>query len=233
MQSWIEFYNSAHSIYVNARHKDAHYRDVAHAITALVPNARARVLDFGCGEALHADLVAAAAAQVLLCDAAPNVRAAIAARFGADARIRVLSPREVECLPDGALDLIVANSFVQYLTTVELDAHLVLWRRLLAPTGRLVVADVIPPEVGTLSDVRALLRYAARGGFLVAACLGLARTALSPYRRLRATLTIAKYREVEFLRALRRAGLAGERLAHNLEHNPARMTFSARPSTAR
>ena len=157
MLSWREFWDSAHSIYVNERHKDVHYRDVAEQVAAFVPGPDARVLDHGCGEATHADLVAARARAVLLCDAAASVRAAIARRFAANAKIKVIAPEEIERLPPGSLDLIFANSLVQYLTEAELDAVLGLWRRLLVPDGVLVVADVIPPDVGALSDVVALL----------------------------------------------------------------------------
>src|SRR5580704_8283201 len=146
MSDWRSFWDSAHSIYVNARHKDVHYREIADQIAAFVPSPKARVLDFGCGEAIHADRVAAVAAQVLLCDQAPSVRAAIAARFAADPRIRALAPEQVEGLPDRSLDLIVANSMTQYLSPAELDRVLALWHRLLDPGGTLVVGDVIPPD---------------------------------------------------------------------------------------
>ncbi len=56
--NWLTFWDSPHSIYVNVRHKDVHYRVIAQAIAALVPSPQARVLDYGCGEALHADIVA-------------------------------------------------------------------------------------------------------------------------------------------------------------------------------
>jgi SAM-dependent methyltransferase len=230
MRDWIEFYDSPHSIYVNARHKDVHYRDIAEQIAAFVPGPQARVLDYGCGEATHADLVAKVAAQVFLCDAAPNVRALLAARFGATANIRVVAPDDVERMEDRSLDLIVANSVVQYLTRDTLTSLLALWRRLLAPDGVLIVADVIPPHVGIVSDAVALIRYAAAHGFLVAALIGLARTALSSYRQLSATLAKAHYGEAEFLGILRAAGFNAERLARNMEHNPARMTFRARPA---
>src|SRR5262245_18507829 len=162
MSDWRSFWDSEHSIYVNARHKDVHYREIAEQIAAFVPNPQARVLDFGSGDAVHADLVAAAAREVLLCDAAPSVRAAMAARFAGKPKIKVLAPEEVERLPDGSLDLIVANSVVQYLTAAELDRMLAMFRRLLARGGALIVADVIPPDVGALSDLVALLRYAVR-----------------------------------------------------------------------
>ena len=230
MATWREFWDSAHSIYVSERHKDVHYRDVAAQLAAFVPGPNARVLDHGSGEAIHADLVAAMAREVLLCDSAASVRASIAARFAGNPKIRVIAPEDVERLPDASLDLVFANSLVQYLKVAELDHMLALWRRLLVPNGVLIVADVIPPHVGALSDGLALLRYAAANGFLAAALAGLARTALSRYRRLRSELGIARYREAEFLAKLCAAGFSAERLPKNVEHNPARMTFRARPA---
>ena len=143
-------------------------------------------------------------------------------------RSRCWRPKRSSACLTASLDLIFANSLVQYLTEAELDRMLALWRRLLAPGGVLIVADVIPPSVGPLSDGLALIRYAAANGFLGAALLGLTRTALSRYARLRSELGIARYDEAEFLGKLRAAGFAAERLARNVEHNPARMTFRAR-----
>ncbi len=57
MGDWIAFWDSEHSIYVNARHRDVHYRLIAEHIREHVPPG-ATVLDYGCGEALHADIVA-------------------------------------------------------------------------------------------------------------------------------------------------------------------------------
>src|ERR1700686_1264134 len=105
MSDWRSFWDSAHSIYVNARHKDVHYREIADQIAAFVPGPGARVLDYGCGEAIHADRVAVVAGEVLLCDQAPSVRAAVAARFAADPRMRAIAPQEAEKLPDRSVDL--------------------------------------------------------------------------------------------------------------------------------
>jgi SAM-dependent methyltransferase len=230
MTDWRTFWDSDHSIYVNARHKDVHYRDIAEQVAAFVPGKSARVLDYGCGEALHAELVAAVAGEVLLSDSAPTVRGQMATRFARNPRIKVLAPAEVELLADQSLDLIVSNSVMQYLTEAEADRLLALWRRLLKPDGVLIVADVIPPDVGALSDVVALVRYATRHGFLLAALAGMARTAVSPYRKLRSQLGIAQYTQAQFMNKLTAAGFTVERLARNLEHNPSRMTFRARPA---
>src|SRR5262245_55571619 len=141
MGDWIAFWNSDHSIYVNARHRDVHYRNVAQDIAAQVP-AGAAVLDYGCGEALHADIVAAKASRLILCEAAPKVRAGLAARFADNRKIEVRTPEEVAALADGSLDAAVLHSVAQYLTRAELTALLALFHRLLRPSGALIVGDV-------------------------------------------------------------------------------------------
>jgi SAM-dependent methyltransferase len=228
LRDWTSFWDQPHSIYVNARHFDVHYRDIAQGIISQLPKPNARVLDYGCGEAIHADLVAARAAELVLCEAAPSVRAKLAARFSRNVQISVMAPAEVERLPDGSFDLIVANSLVQYIAPADLDRLLATWRHLLERAGVLIVADVIPPDDGVLTDTVALLRYAAHNGFLLAAIAGICRTMFSGYRRLRAKLGIACYGEAEFLGKLAAAGFVAERVSFNLEHNPARMTFRAR-----
>ena len=62
--AWLEFWDGSRAPYINARHKDVHFRLIANDIAQLVPFPQARVLDYGCGEALHADIVAAAAASL-------------------------------------------------------------------------------------------------------------------------------------------------------------------------
>lgn len=228
-ENWISFWNSEHSIYVNARHLDLHYRDVAERLLQLEPARTANVLDFGCGEATHADRVAAQVGQLWLCEAASRVRDHLRERFATVPNIQVISPEELDALPAGTLDLVVANSVAQYLTRDELDRLLRTWRRLLAPDGRLILADVVPPGVSPASDALALLRYAWRNGFLVAACAGLVRTVLSPYRRIRANLGITTYSEREISERIDAAGFRTERLPFNFEHQPARISFVAVP----
>jgi hypothetical protein len=53
---------------------------------------------------------------------------------------------------------------------------------------------------------------------------------VSPYRKLRSQLGISQYTEAEFMQRLKAAGFTAERLTKNMEHNPARMTFRARPA---
>ena len=228
--SWVTFWDKPHSIYVNARHKDVHYRLIAEQVAALVPSTEARVLDYGSGEALHADLIAARAGEVLLCDGAPGVRASVAARFAANAKIRVLDPQAVRRLPPHSLDLIVLHSVAQYLSPAETADLFALFHDLLKSDGTLIVSDVIPPRVAAATDAVALLRFAAAHGFLLAACAGLLRTLMSDYWRLRNQLGITRYGETEMIEKLAAAGFAATRAPTPIiGYNTARMAFVAHP----
>jgi cyclopropane fatty-acyl-phospholipid synthase-like methyltransferase len=226
--NWRDFWNEDTPIYVNERHKVLHYSRLARDVASLIPSSDATVLDYGCGEALSADRVAARCAKLYLCDAAANVRERLRARFAGEARIVVLSPEEAETLPEAALDMIVANSVIQYLSLDELRSFLALARAKLKAGGVLVLADVVPPQVGPLTDARALLSFAWKGGFLGAGIVGLVRTAASEYRKLREEIGLSQYAEPDIVDILAEAGFAAERLPHNIGHNQARLAFRAR-----
>jgi SAM-dependent methyltransferase len=226
---WLAFWDSPHSIYVNARHKDVHYRLIAKELAALVPGADVRVLDYGCGEALHADLVAAAAGELLLCEAAPGLREGLARRFAGSPKIRVLAPHEIALLPEHSLDLVILHSVAQYLTAAGASALFVLFRRLLKPGGALVVSDVIPPEVPAATDAVALLRFGYANGFFFAASWGLLRTVLSNYWRLRSRLGLTRYAKAAMIDKLDAAGFDAALAPTNIGHNQARKTYYARP----
>jgi len=229
MSDWVSYWDSDHPIYVNARHRDVHYRAIAEEIAQYVPSPDAVVLDYGCGEALHAARIAARCRRLMLADAAPKLRATLAARFSGNDRISIVSPEDVAALPDRSIDLIVMHSVAQYLKPEEASQLFRLFHRLLTPHGRLVVGDVVPPNVSPLTDVSALLRFAAANGFLVAALRGLVRTVFSDYPRLRAALGFTLYDEAAMVEKLKLAGFAANRAPRNLGHNQARMTFMAQP----
>jgi SAM-dependent methyltransferase len=225
--NWRDFWNGPHSIYVNERHKRLHYQTIAAAIVQLIDHSASAVLDYGCGEAGAADLVASKCGRLFLYDAATSVQQKLRQQFDKNPRIVVLSRQDLDALSDGVIDLIVANSLLQYLTAAELEALLPLWRRKLKPNGRLILADVIAPEAGALNDVLALMRFSIEGGFFAAAIVGLIRTFFSPYRRLRGQLGLARYHQDELVILLKRHGYDGQRATRNLGHDQTRMTIIA------
>ena len=120
------------------------------------------------------------------------------------------------------------NSVAQYMTPAELDTAFAIIKRLLKPGGRLVLGDILRPEVGMPKDVLALLRFAATHGFLKDALIGLVSTALSDYRQLRAKVGLQRYSEAEMVAKLAAGGFSASRAHVNIGHNPWRMTFVAR-----
>jgi SAM-dependent methyltransferase len=231
--NWRDYWNQDTPIYASERHKLLHYRLIANDIIGLIPSPEAVVLDYGCGEALFADRIAAKCSRLYLSDAAPLVRERLNERFDGIERITVLSTDDAGDIPDASLDLVVVNSLVQYLTLDEFRALLKLMHRKLKADGRLVLGDIIPPDVSPLTDAKALLSFAWQGGFLRSAVTGLARTAFSEYRKIREEVGLAQYGEDEIIDLLQDAGFVPERAERNLGHNPARMTFVGRPAQAR
>lgn len=228
---WVSFYDFKHSvIYVNARHRDVHYRAIAEDIIGYVPAPDARVLDYGCGEATSAAIVSAACAHLTLVEAAPNVRAALQARYADMPNMSVLSPEQAKALADAQFDLIVLHSVAQYLSAAELDGLLVLFRRLLKPKGLLVLGDIVPPAWSAAAAAFALLRFGAANGFFWAALGGLLRIFVSDYLKLRSKIGLSHYTEAEMLTKLGAAGFSAARAKRNIGHNQRRMTFLARPA---
>ncbi len=230
MASWVDYWNSDHPIYVNGRHKALHAAGIARDFARHIPSRDAAVLDYGCGEALYAEDVARLCRRLVCADAAPAVRERLAERVAALPVIEVASPEAVAAMPDGSFDLIVANSLLQYLTIGQLADLLPLWRRLLKPEGRLVLADVVPPDVSPVTDAAALLSFAWKGGFVGAALMGFVRTALSDYRKLRGELGFTTHDERDLLALLSGHGFTAGRVHPNFGHNQARMTFVAKPA---
>jgi len=228
MDEWIDYYDSTHTIYASKLHRDLHFQLIARDIIGYIGTPDAVVLDYACGEALSAARVADACGLLYLAEPAPGVRGRLIARFAPNTKIRVRSLEDVRKMAEQSIDLVVMNSVTQYMTPEELDGAFATVRRILKPGGRLVIGDVLRPEVGMGKDVIALLRFAATYGFLRDALIGLISTALSDYRQLRSRVGLQRYSEADMLGQLAANGFSGSRVAVNIGHNPWRMTFVAR-----
>ncbi len=226
--NWRDFWNRENPIYVNERHRILHYDRIARGIVDLIEAPGWSVLDHGSGDALSSDLVARRCALLHLLDAAPNVQAKQRIRFENNQRIIVLTNESLDAIPDGSLDMVVANSLLQYLSHAEFETLLDFWRSKLKPEGKLVLADILPPGANPTRDVRALLHFAWQGGFFFAACAGLVATYFSDYRQLRANIGLTAYAESDLRVLLAAHGFDATRAPENLGHNQSRMMMVAR-----
>lgn len=226
MSDWITFFDSDHALYVNARHKQVHAKITGEGMLGHIGRSD-RVLDYGCGEAAYAEKLIRKAEQLTLCEAAPNLRERIKKRVAHERYIAVLSPDEVGALPDGSFEIVIMHSVSQYLSPAELDRLLAVFRRLLQPTGKLVIGDVVQPDTPAWKDALSLLSFGWREGFFLAALGGLVRTAFSDYSRLRKDAGLTRYDEQAMAAKLKGAGFRGARAGRNIGHLQTRMTFVA------
>ena len=228
MDDWIDYYDSTHTIYASRLHRDLHFQLIARDIIGYISSPDAVVLDYACGEALSAARVAEACGKLYLAEPAPGVRGRLIARFAPNTKIRVRSLEDLRKTDAKSIDLAIMNSVAQYMTPAELDTAFATIKRLLKPGGRLILGDILRPEVGMPKDVLALLRFAAAHGFLRDALIGLVSTALSDYRQLRSKVGLQRYSEAEMVAKLAASGFSASRAHVNIGHNPWRMTFVAR-----
>jgi SAM-dependent methyltransferase len=230
---WRSYWETDSSVYVSARHKAAHYARLADDLVAVAgrlgkPLGEVRMLDYGCGEALSAGAIAGRVARLDLSDSSERVRRQLAERFGHIANVRVRDPEPPSALPAGGYDLVVLNSVLQYVAPAAAVTLIESLGHTLSKGGRLLVADVLPPDLSPLTDARELVTFAARDGFLIAAVTGLLRTALSDYAKVRARVGLTRFAPLDFVRLAATAGLIAEPMPRNIGHNPHRLAFLAR-----
>ncbi len=227
MTNTISFWDKVAPAYACARHRQVYCAYMAAALARFVSSADARVLEFGCGEALSAERLAERCGSLVLCDGTPRVRAALKARYRGHPKIEVIAPDDMATLPEGTFSLIAANSVIQCFSGAELMGFLALWRRLLRKGGNLVLSDIIPPGASPSADRAALLGLGFREGFFLSAAMGLGGSVTSPDGRSASSPGLTFYTEDELLALLEAARLPATRLRPNVGINPYRMAFQA------
>jgi len=223
--NWLDFWNGNHSIYVCDRHKIRHHEKIGEDIIRRLDGKPGLVVDYGCGEALSAPEVAKHCKRLIVSDAAPSVRQGLIERFQGNPSIDVLSPYEVMALTPGSVDVVIINSVLQYLAPEETEALLSRLAPLLSDKGRIILGDIIPPDHTVFADAGALLHFAWQEQFMTEAMIGLMRTFLSDYRKIRATYGLTYYSELCIQTMMERVGLSAKRTALNIGHDQGRMTF--------
>jgi SAM-dependent methyltransferase len=160
-ESWVSYWEELNEGQLLFRQEADEY--VRRLRRALSPPPGAVVLDFGCGYGFVAEGLAPLVGEVYLWDAAESMRRHAARRLVGIANVHLLE--KVEPPPGVCFDLILVNSVVQYMTEEELAGWLGRWRLLLAPSGRVVLSDLLPPDHRSLADILSLLRFSLRRGY--------------------------------------------------------------------
>ena len=177
---------------------------------------RARVLDFGCGFGHVAEMLSSRVEELFLWDASANMRSHARLKLDGQRNIKFLDLSDPKTPPhDLRFDLILVNSVVQYMTLDEFSTWLLRWRKMLAPGGRIVVSDLIPPDYQAIWDIVDLLRLSVRRGFLVRA-IWQALGEIWRYRSTRRAQPLSRIGREELSERGRAVGLAFSCLPSNL-----------------
>lgn len=229
MNSWLDFWNKPNAIYVNERHREAHYMTVFAGISAFIPfGATTRVLDWGCGDAFAAEKMAQVCGTVVLFDAAETTRCRLRERFARQPRIEIIDEHQLHATPDALIDFVIVNSVVQYLSREQFIQALHLFHRLLKSNGSLLLGDIIEPRTTMVKHITTFLRFAYQNNFFWSAAFGLLRNFLSSYRRLRRNTGYACYTIDDISSLLRECGFVAKRLPHNVAVSQHRTSYLAR-----
>lgn len=184
--------------------------DYVARLTARVPLDRAwTVLDFGCGSAVAAALLAPHVSRICLWDASLSARER--------SRIHVSSVPNVEliCLdradrdPEQAFNLILVNSVIQYMTVPEFEAWTRRWATMLAPNGAVVLSDMPTSASRFTYELFEFLRFALRRGVVLHALRHGLRD-VAAYRAARSTSPLLLLDQATIEELCRAAGLCVE-----------------------
>ena len=199
---------------------DEYFRNLC-ATFALDP--RMRVLDFGCGFGHVAELLAPHVAELSVWDGSANMRRRARVNLAERQNIRFLDLFASNSSgSDLQFDAILINSVIQYMRPEEFAAWFLRWQNMLAPGGRIVISDIIPPDYPSLRDVWDLLRFSARRGFLFRATWQ-AFGEIWRYWGVRHVRPLTRFGREDLNRQAAAAGLAVS-YPHNLTHFNKRIT---------
>ena len=175
----------------------------------------------------YAEDLARKCSKLVLVDSSNNIRNMLVSRTFGNESIITKDVDECHDLKDESLDLIIVNSVFQYLNSDDIKNILKMFNKKIKKNGKLVIADVIPPDLSMISDVISLLQFAWSNGFFVISLLGLLKTYFSDYRKLRQEVGLSVYSVVDFKDLLFQNGFNAQLMDRNFGHNQGRNCFCA------
>ena len=178
------------------------------------------ILDFGCGYGYVAEFLSEHVEHVYIWDAVEEVRESAHRRIN---RANV----SISSAGDQDVDVILANSVIQYMDQEALGSWLVRWKDQLRSGGHIVLSDVLTTPPSLPRETLHWFLLAARNGQF-AASIGFARANASRYQAAKDSKPLTVYTPAT-LRALGSdAGLEMTEASSNYAFQPRRSTFLLR-----
>jgi cyclopropane fatty-acyl-phospholipid synthase-like methyltransferase len=228
---WQTFWADPPRYFSNAALRKAHFRIL---YSGLVEQAGVHpgssLLDFGCGDADLAPLLAESGVTVFLFDTSPHYQ--VIARRCASLTPGVEAVDEAflddRSLPP--LDTVLASSVVQYLDSDTLSRFLHRARTRLTAEGCLVLADV-PERSSLVRDTVEVLTDALRHGYFRHALASLVTRLFSAYGSNLRESGLRRYSVPEMMSLLEQHGFTAKLARRNFAVKASRRTYIARRTT--
>lgn len=220
---WSEFWESIEEQRAAFATEAADYAARLAATGLLAPDHD--VLDFGCGFGHVARLLAPRVRSLRVWDASTSVLRKARLALEDVPNVSVVDFSAPDRLDEyaAAFDRILAHSVVQYMDVPELGAWLARWTKMLKPGGKIVLSDLLQPNVGFLRETLVIARFFWQQGIFW-------EVAREKLRRAKSYLTTRSERRLtlvtpEVLRQLTADGrLSVELLPENLSYRNSRLT---------
>jgi 2-polyprenyl-3-methyl-5-hydroxy-6-metoxy-1,4-benzoquinol methylase len=225
---WVNFFSGSHSLYVNEQHFRAHHEMVSQGIIANLPTEKGVVIDYGCGDTINAECVAAHCHTLILVEVSDNLRQRLIERYGNHPVIKIMSPDECWALNPQSVDVVIIHSVLQYLRWEETGQLIGQLRSLIKPQGSILLGDIIPPDRTIVQDIASLLTFAWSKRFFIASLYGLVTTFFSKYRSLRKQYGLTRYSAGDIHQMARKNGLFTRALKRNIGHDQTRNIYQLR-----
>lgn len=197
----------------------------AERLVSLVPiDPKTVALDFGCGFGFVSDALADKVEKMFLWDASNSMRNQ-ARRFLAHRQnVQVIDSLRAMAFPVEPFDLIIANSVIQYMTVEEFSEWLRQWGKLLAPSGRVVLSDLIPTAPPSVfREIYEAMAFSAKRG-LFASTMAVQLRHIGQYWNRGSLGALLRMGEDTLRQLAHPAGFSVEMLGANLTHLSGRRT---------
>lgn len=188
-----------------------------------------KVLDFGCGFGYAARLLAPQVSTVTIWDGSANVRSRARLRTAHLSNIVYADLAASDSDPRAAFDLITVHSVVQYMNQAEFSEWLARWRKMLTPSGCLVISDLIQAQTSSWREMLRYIQFSSVNGFLWTALMQGVRE-IGNYSRARSSRPLLEVTPELLVRLSIKHKWTLEILTANLSYRQDRITAVLRPA---
>ena len=184
-ESWQEYWDRPAYFFAGSHQSRLSSEVLVDNLLGVLPRKQDCVLlDYGCGRHPATVRLVEHGMRLRLYDQSASARSIVADEYTDAHDVDVLAEFDPMQIGAGAVDYVLMNSVVQYMTIPQLQEVARIVSKILKPRGIFIVSDVIPQKTSMLPDLSRILMQAVKSGYFVDTMASLVKLQLSPYRKL-------------------------------------------------